>query len=258
MLIDSHAHLDMKQFNSDRDQVIDRAVSADVKYIITVGIDIISSRNAVKLTTRYPSIFATAGVHPHNADNANKNDLEQIALIAQQEKIIAIGEIGLDFFRNRSARKKQIEVFTQQLAIATSLDLPVVIHDREAHTETVNLLSSFKRDGLHGMIHCFSGDYKLAKMFINMGYYISIPGTVTFNNASQIQDVVRRIPINKLLLETDAPFLAPLPHRGKRNEPSYIIHTAQKIAKLRGISFEEISYQTSKNACQLFNLSFSE
>ncbi len=119
-------------------------------------------------------------------------------------------------------------MFTQQLAVATSLNLPVVIHDREAHTETVNILSSFKKDGLHGMIHCFSGDYKLAKTFINMGYYISIPGTVTFNNASQIQDVVRRVPLNRLLLETDAPFLAPIPYRGKRNEPAYIIHTAQK------------------------------
>jgi len=258
MLIDSHAHLDMKQFDSDRDQVIDRALSADVRHIITVGIDIKSSLNAVKLTTHYPSIFATAGIHPHNADNANKNDLEQIALIAQQDKIIAIGEIGLDFFRNRSARQNQIEVFTQQLDLAISLNLPVVIHDREAHTETVNILSSFKRNGLHGMIHCFSGDYKLAHTFIKMGYYISIPGTVTFNNASQIQDVVRRVPLNKLLLETDAPFLTPLPHRGKRNEPSYIVHTAQKIANLRGISFEEISYQTSKNVCELFNLSFSE
>ena len=258
MLIDSHAHLDMKQFDSDRDQVIDRALSADVKHIITVGIDIKSSRNALHLTTHYPSIFATIGIHPHNADNTNNNDLEQIALIAQHDKIIAIGEIGLDFFRNRSARQKQIEVFTQQLAIAMSIDFPVVIHDREAHTETLKILSSFKRNGLHGMIHCFSGDYKLAKTFIDMGYYISISGTVTYNNARQTQDVARKIPLNRLLLETDAPFLAPTPYRGKRNEPSYLIHTAQKIAKLRGISFEEISYQTSKNVCQLFNLSFPE
>jgi len=258
MLIDSHAHLDMKQFDSDRDQVIDRALSADVRRIITVGVDIKSSRNAVKLTTHYPFIFATIGIHPHHADNANKNDLEQIPLIAKQDKIIAIGEIGLDFFRNRSARQNQIEVFTQQLAISISLGLPVVIHDREAHTETLNILSSFKRNGLQGMIHCFSGDYNLAKTFIDMGYYISIPGTVTFNNASQTQDVARRIPLNRLLLETDAPFLSPTPYRGKRNEPSYIIHTAQKIAKLRDVSFEEISHQTSKNVCQLFNLSFPE
>ena len=258
MLIDSHAHLDMKQFDSDRDGVIDRAVSADVRHIITVGIDIKSSRNALNLTTHYPSIFATAGIHPHNADNANKDDLEHIELIAQHDKIIAIGEIGLDFFRNRSARQNQIEVFTQQLSIAISLDLPVVIHDREAHTETVNILSSFKQNELHGMIHCFSGDYELAKTFINLGYYISIPGTVTYKNAGQIQDVAKRVSLNRLLLETDAPFLTPIPFRGKRNEPSYIIHTAQKIARLRGISFEEVSYQTSKNVCQLFNLSFPE
>jgi len=258
MLIDSHAHLDMKQFDADRDRVVDRALSNDVSHIISVGIDIKSSRNALNLTTHYPSIFATAGIHPHNADNANKDDLEHIALIAQQDKIIAIGEIGLDFFRNRSARQNQIEVFTQQLDIAMSLDLPVVIHDREAHTETVNILSSFKQNELRGVIHCFSGDYELAKTFIDMGYYISIPGTITYNNASQTQDVVRRIPLNRLLLETDAPFLAPTPCRGKRNEPSYIIYTAQKIAKLREISFEEVSYQTSKNVCKLFNLSFTE
>jgi len=258
MLIDSHAHLDMKQFDADRDQVIDRAVSNDVRYIISVGIDIISSRNALHLATRYPSIFATIGIHPHNADNANKDDLEQIASLAQQDKIIAIGEIGLDFFRNRSARQNQIKVFTQQLAVAISLGLPVVIHDREAHTETVNILSSFKQNELRGVIHCFSGDYELAKTFIDMGYYISIPGTITYNNASQTQDVVKRVPLNRLLLETDAPFLTPIPYRGKRNEPSYIIHTAQKIANLRGISFEVVSYQTSKNVCELFNLSFSE
>jgi len=258
MLIDSHAHLDMKQFDSDRDQVIERAKSAGVQHIICVGIDIKSSQNALELTTHYPSLFATAGIHPHNADNANNNDLEQITRLAQHDKIIAIGEIGLDFFRNRSARQNQIEVFTQQLDIAISLDLPVVIHDRKAHTETVNILSSFKQNGLHGVIHCFSGDYELAKMFITMGYYISIPGTVTFKNAIQTQDVVRRIPLNRLLLETDAPFLTPIPYRGKRNEPSYVVHTAQEIAKLRGISFEEVSYQTSKNVCELFNLSFPE
>jgi len=258
MLIDSHAHLDMKLFDADRDQVIDRAVSNDVRYIISVGIDNISSRNALNLATHYPSIFATAGIHPHNADDANKDDLEHIALMAQQDKTIAIGEIGLDFFRNRSSRQNQIEVFTQQLDIAMSLDLPVVIHDREAHTETVNILTSFKQKEQRGIIHCFSGDYKLAKTFINMGYYISIPGAVTYNNASQIHDVVRRVPLNRLLLETDAPFLTPIPYRGKRNEPSYIVHTAQKIANLRGISFKEVSYQTSKNVCQLFNLSFPE
>lgn len=256
MLIDSHAHLDMRHFDSDRDQVVERALSANVAHIITVGIDMLSSLNAIKLTQAYSCVFASVGIHPHNADEANKNELEQISLIAKQKKIVAIGETGLDFYRNRSSREKQIKVFEQQLDIAISLDLPVVIHDRQAHTETLKILSSFKRNRLTGMIHCFSGDYNLAETFMNMGYYISIPGIVTFSNARQIQDVVRRVPLNRLLIETDAPFLAPAPYRGKRNEPSYIYYTAQKVANLRGISFEEVLHHTSKNSCQLFNLSF--
>ncbi|GAF72410.1 unnamed protein product, partial [marine sediment metagenome] len=183
MLIDSHAHLDMEKFDSDRDQIIDRALSVDVKQIITVGIDIKSSIRAIKLTKSYSSIFASVGIHPHNADNIDKNDLKQIPLIATQEKIVAIGETGLDFFRNLSSRQKQVELFKQQLDIAISLDLPVIIHDREAHEEIFKILLSFNRNGFKGVIHCFSGDYNLAKTFIDMGYYISIPGTVTFRNA---------------------------------------------------------------------------
>lgn len=256
MLIDSHAHLDMERFDLDRDLVIDRALSVDVRQIITIGIDIKSSIRAVKLAKSYSSIFASVGIHPHNADNTDKTDLEQIPLIANQEKIVAIGETGLDFFRNRSSRQKQIELFKQQLDIAISLDLPVVIHDREAHEEILKILSSLKINEFKGVIHCFSGDYNLAKTFIDIGYYISIPGTVTFKNAIQVQEVAVRIPLNRMLLETDAPFLTPAPYRGKRNEPCHITHTAQKIAKLRGISFEEIAMQTSKNACQLFSLPF--
>ena len=258
MLIDSHAHLDMKHFHFDRDQVVERALSANVRHIITVGIDILSSRNAIELTKTYPCVFASIGIHPHNADNANIDDLEQISSMAKKDKIVAIGETGLDFYRNRSPREKQKKVFEQQLEIAVSLDLPVVIHDREAHAETLEILSSFKRNRLTGMIHCFSGDYNLAETFIDMGFYISIPGTVTFRNARQMQDVVKSVPLNRMLIETDAPFLAPVPYRGKRNEPSYINHTAQEVANLRGISFEEVSHHTSKNTCQLFNLTFLE
>ena len=256
MLIDSHAHLDMEAFAKDRDQVIDRALSIDVRHIITVGIDIRSSISAVKLTKSYPSVFASVGIHPHNADNTDKNDLKQIKLIAAQEKVVAIGEIGLDFYRNLSSKRKQIEIFKQQLDIAISLDLPVIIHDREAHEETLKILSSFNGTESKGVIHCFSGDYNLAKTFIHMGYYISIPGTVTFKDASQVQDVAVRVPLNRMLLETDAPFLSPVPCRGKRNEPCLVIHTAQKIAELREISSEEVGRQTSKNTCRLFNISF--
>jgi len=254
MLIDSHAHLDMVEFDAGRDQVIDRALSADVRQIITVGIDIRSSIRAAALTKSYSSVFASVGIHPHNADNADKDDLKQIPFIATQEKVVAIGETGLDFYRNLSSRQNQIELFKQQLDIAISLDLPVVIHDREAHEEVLNILFSFNRNGFKGVIHCFSGDYNLAKTFIDMGFHISIPGTVTFKNANEMQDVAVRVPLNRMLLETDAPFLAPVPYRGKRNEPCLVIHTAQKVAELRGISFEEVAMQTSKNTCQLFNL----
>lgn len=258
MLIDAHTHLDMKHFESDRDRVVQRALSAGVGRIITVGIDLMSSLNAIKLTTTYPCVFAAIGIHPHNTVRAGKNDLDEISLMAQQKKIIAIGEIGLDFYRNRSPIEKQIKLFKQQLDMAALLDLPVVIHDREAHAKTVKILSLFKRNRRTGMIHCFSGDYSLAETFINMGYYISIPGIVTYKNAIQIQDVIKRIPLNRVLIETDAPFLAPVPYRGRRNEPCYLTHTAQKIANLRSISLEEVAHHTSENACRLFNLPFSE
>jgi TatD DNase family protein len=254
ILIDSHAHLDMKKFDTDRDQVVSRALSAGVRQIITIGTDTKSSMKAVALTERYPCVFATAGIHPHNADRADYHDLKRIALLAKREKAVAIGEIGLDFYRNLSSRKKQRDLFHQQLDIALSLDLPVVIHDREAHEEVLETLSSFKRNGSKGVIHCFSGDYGLAKTFMEMGYYISIPGIITLKNARQMQDVAAKIPLKKMLLETDAPFLTPLPHRGQRNEPSFVIHTARKVAELRGIPFEEVAQRTSNNTCQLFNL----
>jgi len=258
MLIDSHTHLDMEEFDPDRDKVIDIAASVGVKRIITVGIDVKSSIAGIKLTQTYPSIFATVGIHPHNADISTKEDFEQISLLVNNKKVIAIGEIGLDFYRNRSSMQNQIKLFKQQLEIAIYLDLPVVIHVREAHDDTIKILFSFKRKLSKGVIHCFSGDYNLAKTYIELGYHISIPGTVTYKNASQIQDVAGRIPLNNIILETDSPFLAPVPYRGKRNEPSYIVNTALKIAKIRGVPFEKISGQTTQNVCKLFNLPYLE
>jgi TatD DNase family protein len=255
VLTDSHAHLDMRRFDADRDLVIGRALSAGVKQIITIGIDTGSSLKGIALSKKYHCVFATAGIHPHNADKANHRDLSEIALLARQKKAVAIGEIGLDFYRNLSSRKKQRELFRQQLAIAQSHDLPVVIHDREAHEEVVEILSSFSGKGSTGVIHCFSGDYDLAESVLAMGYYISISGTVTLKNAAQTQQVAAGIPLDRMLLETDAPFLTPLPRRGQRNEPSFVVYTAQKVAELRGISLEEVAQHTSANTCRLFNLS---
>jgi TatD DNase family protein len=258
MFVDSHAHLDMLQFDPDRDEVIERALAADVRQVITVGIDVKSSRKAIALTKRYPPVFATVGVHPHSADNAQRDDLRQIASMGTEKKIVAIGEIGLDFYRNLSSRHNQMEIFKRQLELAVSCDLPVVIHDRNAHDEVLKVLSSFKRDESKGIIHCFSGDRSLAEAFIEMGYFISIPGTVTFPGVSLIHDVVVGIPLDRMLLETDSPFLSPVPYRGKRNEPCRVIHTAQKVAEIKGVPLGEVARQTSRNVGQLFGLPSSE
>jgi len=258
MLIDSHAHLDMEEFDPDRDRIIDASLSSGIRGIITIGIDIESSIAGIKLAQNYPPVFATVGIHPHNADNATKKDLAQISLLSDNKKVIGIGEIGLDFYRNRSSRKNQINLFKQQIEIAMFLNLPVVIHARESHADILKIISSFKENSLKGVIHCFSGDYNLAKIYIDKGYYISIPGTVTYKNASQIRDVASRVPLHRILLETDSPFLAPVPYRSKRNEPSYLVNIALEVAKIRGISFEVVSLQTTENVCKLFNKFFLE
>lgn len=257
MLIDSHAHLDMEQFDPDRDEVIQRALSAGVGQVITVGIDVNSSLKAISLTEDYPPVFAAVGIHPHNADAADREDLRRIESISAEKKVVAIGEIGLDFYRNLSSRDNQRKRFKHQLDIAMRSNLPVVVHAREAHEEVLEMLSTFKGDGSRGVIHCFSGDIGLARAFIEMGYLISLPGTVTFKNASLMHEVAAGIPLDAMLIETDSPFLSPIPYRGKRNEPCRVVHTAQKVAELRGITLEEVAAQTSENARQLFGLPFS-
>ena len=252
MLIDSHAHLEMKEFDSDREEVIKRAGEAGVDFIITVGTNLALSRKAVALAQGLENIYATIGIHPHDAAKTDKTTCESLKELAHKQKIVAYGEIGLDFFRNISSREKQIEVFGLQLELAQELNLPVIIHDREAHEQTLKMVkaSSVRR----GVFHCFSGDYAMAKQCIDLGFYISIPGVVTFDRAKTIQDVAERVPLASLLLETDAPYLAPVPHRGKRNEPSFIVHTAKKVAEIKNISWEDVARETSLNTMNLFGI----
>jgi TatD DNase family protein len=258
MFIDSHAHLDMGEFDSDRDEVIQRALSADVRQVITVGIDASSSLKAISLTENYEPVFAAVGIHPHNADVADKKDLKQIESLCVEKKVVAIGEIGLDFYRNLSSRHNQKKYFKQQLDIAMRCNLPVVIHSREAHDDVLEILSLFEGSGLNGVIHCFSGGIDLAEAFIKMGYVISVAGTITFAEASPVHEVVAGIPPDRILIETDSPFLSPIPYRGRRNEPGRVVHTAQKVADIRGISLEEAAARTSHNARQLFRLPFTQ
>ncbi len=254
MLIDSHAHLDMNEFEGDLPSVLTRALDAGIDQIVTVGIDPASSRRAVRLAEEHSFLFATVGCHPHNADKMCADDLDRMTELASNPKVVAWGEIGLDFFRNRSGREGQIQAFERQLEIASRLGLPVVIHDRDAHEHVLSCIKAMGENRPRGVIHCFSGDTRLARTFLDLGYDISLPGTITFPKAETARDVARMVPLERLLLETDSPYLAPVPHRGRRNEPALLIHTAREIACLREIPLEEAARITSETARRLFGL----
>ncbi|MBN1474237.1 MAG: TatD family hydrolase [Syntrophaceae bacterium] len=252
MLIDSHAHLEMSEFDHDRRDVIGRALSAGVEYIITVGTNLELSQKAISLAAEYDNIFATVGIHPHDAAAADDEILRQIKELARQPKVVAYGEIGLDFFRNISPPQKQVEVFSRQMEIARELNLPIIIHDRDAHEQVLRMVeeSGIRR----GVFHCFSGDAKMAKKCVDLGFYISIPGTVTFDKAKKITDVVENVPLEYILLETDCPYLTPVPYRGKRNEPSFIVHTSKKVAQIKSLPWQDVARAAADNTKKLFGL----
>lgn len=253
MLIDSHAHLEMSDFDRDRDEVIGRAIQAGVDLIITVGTTVSDCEKAVLIAGQHDTVYAAIGIHPHEVKDIDETTYDDLKRLAKAEKIVAYGEIGLDFFRNLSPRDAQIRRFGEQLELAGEMGLPIIIHDREAHKETLEMLQGWK--GKRGVIHCFSGDYRMAAKCLDMGFYISIPGAVTFGKSEKLQEVVRRLPVTSMLLETDAPYLTPHPNRGKRNEPSYVVHTARKVAEIKGLSFENVASVTSQNTRSLFGIS---
>lgn len=252
--IDSHAHLDLPEFNRDRDETIQRAQENEVEKIITIGIGIKECREALKIAGSYPFVYAAIGIHPHNAKTVDLKTLDFLEKNSRNENVVALGEMGLDFFRNLSPKEDQIRCFRAQLDLARSLKLPVIIHDREAHKETVSILHEESARETGGVLHCFSGDIKMAFACMDMGFYISIPGTVTFKNAKTLHEVVGKVPLDSLLIETDAPFLAPVPFRGKRNEPAYVKLVAERIARIKNISLEEVAHATTQNAKNLFSL----
>jgi len=253
MLIDTHAHLEMSEFDKDRDEVIERALKNGIDTIIAVGINLEDSEKAISLAKRHDAVYATVGVHPHDAKSINTATYDSLKKLAAREKVVAYGEIGLDFFRDRSPRDVQINRFEEQLYLAAELNLPVVIHNRDAHRETFEILKKHKGN-LRGVLHCFSGDYEMAKKYIDLGYYISIPGTITFPNAGKLVEVAEKIPMESLLIETDSPFLAPVPKRGKRNEPAYVAYVAKKVSEIRGLTLEAVGIATTENAGNLFGI----
>ena len=253
MFIDSHAHLEMKAFDRDRDKVIARAKEAGVDYIVTVGTTLSDCKKAISIANKYESVYAVIGIHPHEVKNIDDLTYESLKEISRADKVVAYGEIGLDFFRNLSPRDVQIKRFGEQLELASELALPVVIHDREAHRETLNILKEWKGNR-RGIIHCFSGDYEMAKKCLDMGFYISIPGTITFQKSEKLQEVVKNVPIDSILLETDSPYLAPHPRRGRRNEPANVIFTARRVAEIKGLPLEEVGKITSQNTKNIFGI----
>lgn len=244
----------MAVYDPDRDQVIEEAELSGVSRMITIGIDLASSDKAIALADQYSSVYAAIGIHPHHAVTIDAFCSRQIESLAVHPKVIAYGEIGLDFVKKYTPIEQQKSCFRQQVRLAKELRLPLIIHDRGADEETMSILQTEKPFPSGGVMHCFSGDLKLAAAVLDLGFHISVPGIVTYGNAKQLQEVVREVDLAALLLETDAPFLAPVPERGKRNRPALLLHTARKIAELKSLSLAEVVTRTTVNAESLFSL----
>ncbi|NOZ30218.1 MAG: TatD family hydrolase [Chloroflexi bacterium] len=261
MLIDSHCHLDFPQFDADRAAVLDRARAAGVRVIVNPGADLASSRRAVALAEAEPGVYAAVGVHPHDADTVDDAVLSVLRDLAVHPKVVAIGEIGLDFYRDLSPRDRQQEAFERQLDLAAELRLPVIIHCREAQSQVMATLRAWAdrhpppEGGYRGVLHAFAGDKAMAEAGRAMGFLIALGGPVTFRNARRLHALVPELPLDSLLLETDAPYLSPHPYRGKRNEPARLTLIAEAVARLQGVSVEEVARRTTDNAIRLFRLS---
>jgi TatD DNase family protein len=264
MFVDSHAHLEMEQFDADREQMLTRARDTGIAAIVAIGSGTGpgSLDCGIQLAERYEFIYATIGIHPHEAKLANDADFDELTRLATRPKIIAWGEIGLDYFYDHSPRDVQQQVFLKQLQLAQAAKLPVVIHCRpsdgsnNAWEECLTLLQEhWAASGLGGILHCFTGTWPQAKRALDMGFMISFAGNVTFPKAAQIRDAAKEVPLDRMLIETDSPFLAPVPYRGKRNEPAFVKEVARRLGELRGLSTEEVGRQTSRNFYDFFKLS---
>jgi TatD DNase family protein len=258
-LIDSHCHIDGEAFEADRDDVVSRAKDAGVVAMLNVGTGDPHSddfRNAVSIAEKYDGVYASIGVHPHDAKLYDDNAEQHLIELARSPKVIAWGEIGLDFYYDHSPRDVQKEVFRRQIRTARELDLPIIIHSRDANDETVEILTEeCSRESFRGgIMHCFGGTPSMAEALMDIGFLISFAGNVTFKKAEELRDAARVVPLNKLLVETDCPFLTPVPFRGKRNEPAYVEHTARFLAELYGVEFETLASQTTRNFVDFFRL----
>ena len=249
MLIDTHCHLFFDELKEDLNGVLKRATNLGVTNFICVGTNIKDSKESYDLALNYENIFSTAGIHPHDSEEVEENYIEDLNRLLKNKKVLAVGEIGLDYFKKLSDIEVQKKIFTEQLDLAQKIDKPIVFHNRDSDDDIINILSEFP--DVHGVAHCFSSTYDVAKKLLDMGYYISFSGNLTFKN-SHLPDVAKRLPIDRILVETDSPFLSPAPHRGKTNEPGRVRFVADFLAQLHNLSINEIADVTTANAKAIF------
>ncbi|MBS4193438.1 TatD family hydrolase [Bacillus sp. FJAT-49705] len=254
MFFDTHAHLNAEQYNDDLREVIDRALGEGVSRIVVVGFDRPTIEKAMELSEQYDFIYASVGWHPVDAIDMTNEDLKWIEELTQHPKVVALGEMGLDYYWDKSPKDIQKQVFRKQIQLAKKVKLPIIIHNREATADIVEILKEEGAEEVGGIMHCFSGSPEIAKECVEMNFYISLGGPVTFKNARKPKEVAEAIPLEKLLIETDCPYLAPHPYRGKRNEPSYVKLVAEQIAEIKGVTLEEVAEATTSNAKKLFGI----
>lgn len=254
MYIDTHAHLFFDNFKDDLDQVVENARNNGVEKIIVPGTDLATSRKAIQLADRFDSVYAAVGIHPHDTKEWKDEIVDQLRELAQHPKVVAIGEIGLDYYYDFSPKEVQINAFEKQLNLAVEIDLPVIVHNRESNADVMDIIRRYRKTSLRAQFHCFAGSLGDAKELIGMNHILSFPGNVTFKNANSIREIVSNIDVENLMLETDAPFMTPVPHRGQRNEPAYVELVAEKIAEIHNLSIADVARTTTYNANKLFKL----
>jgi len=253
-LIDSHAHLDDGRFDNDRTEIINKLKDNGIELFLNPGADLETSKKAVKLADEYSFIYAAVGCHPHDSKYMNDDTMNVFRELSKNENVIGIGEIGLDYYYDNSDRETQKIWFREQIRLANELDMPYIVHDRDAHEDLFKIMKEEAKSNMRGVLHCYSGSVEMAKEFIKLGFYISLAGPVTFKKAKTPKMVAKEIPLDKLLIETDSPYLTPEPYRGKRNEPKFVRHVAEEIANIRNVSLDVIIESTNQNFKRLFRL----
>jgi TatD DNase family protein len=252
LLVDSHAHLDGKQFAHDLDETIERATANGISHILTIGCDLESSAKSIAMAEKYENIFAAVGVHPHDATEINDSALAKLRSMLSHPKVVALGEIGLDYYRDRSPREIQRSAFREQIRLAKEIGKPIIVHDRDAHEEVVQILKEENASAVGGVLHCFSGDLNMAQQCLDLGFYLSFTGTITYPKNDAVREIIKEIPIDRMLVETDCPYLSPQKFRGKRNEPAYVRYTAEKMAEIKGLTIDDVARVTNRNCHNLF------